>query len=263
MTCLNKMVRIATGRRIINHHPFSGYSAKRPKPTQKYVPPEELKRLMETPLKSRALEVTRDMSVFSCFTGLCHIDLYSLARQQIERDDEGFLWLNVSRQKTGNESRIFLLESAMRLIEKYAGTGCGDRVFPVKRCSLMNRDLKRIAIHCGIERRLTFHLSRHTFATTVCLNSGVSMETLSKMMGHSSMHSTQIYGEITSQKVGGEMKKLAKRTGKKRSKANIIITTRQISATSGHTQAIKLKRTQMTQVTRILPKVNPCSINKK
>jgi hypothetical protein len=91
MTHLQKMIKIANRKRIINHNPFAGFCAERPKATQKYVPEKELKKLMRTNLKSSGLEVTRDMFVFSCFTGLSYIDLYNLTHNQIEKDDEGFL----------------------------------------------------------------------------------------------------------------------------------------------------------------------------
>jgi len=209
MTHLRKMIKIAIRKRIINHNPFSGFRTQRPKPTQKYVPAEEMKKLKKIHLKSKALEVTRDMFVFSCFTGLSYIDLYYLTRRQIEKDDDGFLWVKISRQKTDNESKILLLDDALRLIEKYRGTDSGDKVFPMKSCSHMNRQLKKIASLCGIERRLTFHMSRHTFATETCLSRGISIETVSRMMGHNDLNSTEIYAKITHNKMNDDMQTLS------------------------------------------------------
>jgi integrase len=208
-TYLRKMVRIAIGRGIINHDPFTGYSAGRPKPSQKYVPVEELQKIMNTSLKSKTLDVTRDMFVFACYTGLSYIDLYNLSFRQIVKGNDGLLWLNTSRHKTDNLSRVPLLDDALLLIDKYRGSASGNKVFPMKSCGHMNRQLKKIAALCGIERRLTFHMSRHTFATETCLSQGVSIETVSKMMGHKSLSSTQIYAKVTHNKVNEDMQALA------------------------------------------------------
>jgi len=172
MICLKKMVRIAVKRGIISHNPFAGYSAERPKTSQRYVPIDELEKIMNTPLKS-ALAFTRDMFVFSCFTGLSYIDLYNLTGRQIVKNDDGSLWLIISRHKNDNASKIPLLDVALQLIEKYKGSVADDKVFPVKNCILMNRHLKKIAKLCGIERNLTFHMARHTFATTITFFSNI------------------------------------------------------------------------------------------
>jgi len=209
MTSLRKLVRIAISRRIIGHDPFIGYTSERPKQRQRYVPTNELKKIMETPLNNNSLDITRDMFVFSCYTGLAYIDLYNLTNQQIVKADDGSLWLNISRQKTGSASKIPLLELPLQLIEKYRGTGAGDKVFPMKVCVHMNKQLKNIAKICGIERNLTFHMARHTFATEICLSQDVPMVTVSKMMGHKKLDTTQIYAKVTHEKVSEEMKKLS------------------------------------------------------
>jgi len=215
MIYLKKMIKIAIRKRIIHHNPFEGYCAERPKPKQKYLPAKEMKKLMKTPLKSSALEVTRDMFVFSCFTGLCYIDLYHLSYGQIEKEDDGFLWVKISRQKTDSEVRVPLLDEALRLIEKYRGTGCGDKVFPMKSASHTNRQLKKIAKQCGIERRLTFHMSRHTFATETCLSQGVSLEAVKRLMGHLDLGSTEIYAKTTHDKMNEDMQSLSEIIGRK------------------------------------------------
>ena len=211
MTYLRQIVRIAVRRGLIAQDPFAGYRPERPKPSQRYVPMEELNRLAETPLESKALEVTRDMFVFSCFTGLSYIDLYNLTGRHIVKSGDGLVWLNISRCKTDSESRIPLLDDALRLIEKYRGSGSGDRVFPMKHSSHMNRQLKKIAALCGIERRLTFHMSRHTFATETCLSQGVSIESVSRMMGHKKLSTTQIYAKVTHDRINEEMKALSEK----------------------------------------------------
>ena len=103
----------------------------------------------------------------------------------------------------------------MKIIDKYKGTARKNRVFPMITCGLTNRYLKEIARQCGIERRLTFHMSRHTFATEICISRGVPLETTSRMMGHSSLTTTQIYARITHNKVIDDTRKFAKIIGKK------------------------------------------------
>jgi len=211
MTHLRRMIKIAIRKRIINHNPFAGYSVEsRPKPTQKYVPANDLKKLKTTPLNSAALDVTRDMFLFSCYTGLSYIDLYNLTYRQIEKDDDGYMWLKISRQKTESEANIFLLDEALQLIEKYRGTALRDKVFPMKSWSVMNRQLKKIAVLCNIERRLTFHMSRHTFATETCLSQGISIESVSSMMGHKYLDTTEIYAKTTPNKMSDDMQALSK-----------------------------------------------------
>jgi integrase len=205
------MIKIAIRKRIINHNPFAGYSVEsRPKASQKYIPANDLKKLKTTPLNNAALDVTRDMFLFSCYTGLSHIDLYNLTYRQIEKDDDGYMWLKISRQKTENEANVFLLDEALRLIEKYRETASGDRVFPMKSWGVMNRQLKKIAKLCGIERRLTSHMARHTFATETCLSQGISIESVSSMMGHKFLETTEIYAKTTPDKMGDDMKALSK-----------------------------------------------------
>jgi site-specific recombinase XerD len=203
------MVVIAIGRGIISRDPFAGYSSERPKPVPKYVPTEEVEKLLNTPLNSYALEVTRDMFIFSTYTGLAYIDLLNLTDRQIVKADDGSQWIHVNRHKNGNISKIPLLDTPLQLIEKYRETSSGDRIFPMKSNVLMNMQLKTIAKRCGIERRLTFHMSRHTFATETCLSQGVPIETVSRMMGHKKLSTTQIYAKVTERKVKEDMDNLS------------------------------------------------------
>jgi site-specific recombinase XerD len=170
-----------------------------------------MEKLMKTRLKNSALDFTRDMFVFSCYTGLSYIDLYNLTSNQIVKEDDDFLWLNVSRQKTDSDCKIPLMDVPLKLIEKYRGKCSGDRVFPMKSCGYMNRQLKKIANRCGIKRDLTFHMSRHTFATETCLSQGVPLETLKRMMGHRRLGTTQRYAKVTVNKIDEEMKILSEK----------------------------------------------------
>jgi len=152
---------------------------------------------------------SRSSSSKSAKNHLQYIDLYHLTTQQIVKGLDGSLWINISRHKNDNESKIPLLDVALQLIEKYRGTGSGDKVFPMKHNALMNRQMKKIAKLCGIKRRLTFHVSRHTFATETCLSQGVSIEAVSRMMGHKNLSTTQHYAKITHNRVNEEMETLS------------------------------------------------------
>jgi len=206
---LRKMIKIAIRKRIISHNPFAGFCSEGTKAKQRYVPKEELEKLMKTHLKSKSLDITRDMFIFSCYTGLSYIDLFNLTSRQIEKDNDGFLWINTSRQKTDNESKILLLDEALWLIEKYRGTGSGDKVFPMKSCGHINGQLKKIASLCNIAKRLTFHMARHTFATEICLSQGISIESIGRMMGHKDPNSTEIYAKTTPDKMSDDMQMLS------------------------------------------------------
>jgi site-specific recombinase XerD len=211
LTCLRKMIKIAISRGIISGDPFSGFSPERPKSSQKYIPADDLDKLMKTPMKRRTQEVVRDMFVFSCFTGLAYIDLFNLTIEQIVKTDDGSLWLNINRQKTGIFAKIPLLDEALKIIEKYRGTATGNKVFPMKSNSAVNKQLKSIAKQCGIERNLHSHAARHTFATEVCLSQGVPIETVSRMMGHNKLSTTQIYAKVTHNKVEEDMETLSEK----------------------------------------------------
>ena len=211
MKSLQTMVKTAIRKGIISHNPFADYSPERPKPIQRYIPVEELEKLMKTPLKNHSLDVTRDLFVFSCFTGLSYIDLYNLTDEHIVKADDGALWINISRHKTDVVSKIPLLDIALQIIEKYRGKCSGNKVFPVKNSGDMNKQLKKIATLCGIERRLTFHMSRHTFATETCISNGVPIETVSRMMGHKNVTTTQIYAKVTNNKIDEDMQALSEK----------------------------------------------------
>src|SRR5574344_2210540 len=125
--------------------------------------------------------------------------------------DDGVLWIKTSRQKTGTPCDIPLLDIPKQIIEKYKGIAKNGKLLPMLSCGRLNKNLKVIAKLCNIERRLIYHMSRHTYATQVCISQGVPIETLSKMMGHRSITTTQLYAKITNQKVNEDMKILSNR----------------------------------------------------
>lgn len=176
-----------------------------------YLTQGEINSMLERKFDSQRLELVRDMFAFSCYTGLSYIDVSGLTTDHIQHDNAGNLWVMTKRQKTKVPINIRLLEIPRRIIEKYAGTGKGDKLFPMPSNQKINDYLKEVAALCGINKRVTFHLSRHSFATTVTLGNGVPIETVSKMLGHTNIRTTQIYARITNQKLSQDMDALARK----------------------------------------------------
>jgi len=157
------------------------------------------------------LNTVRDMFVFCCYTGLAYVDVHKLKRSEIVKGVDDNLWIYTSRQKTDTLSRIPVLPEALSIIREYEDhPQCvvKDALLPVMSNQKMNAYLKEIADLCKIEKPLTFHIARHTFATTVTLNNGVPIESVAKMMGHTSIKTTQIYAKVMDHKISSDMLKL-------------------------------------------------------
>ena len=144
------------------------------------------------------------MFLFSCYTGIPYGDMKLLTKDNLSLADDGTWWIRSSREKTGVEFEIPLLELPLRIIEKYRDTAPDGRLLPMYANSTMNFYLKRIARICGIDRRLVFHSGRHTYATEITLSHGIPLETVSKMLGHSRIETTQIYAKVTDDKIGSD-----------------------------------------------------------
>ncbi|KAA6305818.1 hypothetical protein EZS27_042529, partial [termite gut metagenome] len=142
-----------------------------------------------------------------------YADLKNLRQDAVQRQADGSLWIVLNRQKTGTASCIPLLDIPIRILEKYKNTAfAGENGIVFKLRTLENTDiqLKKIAQAAGIDKRLTFHMSRHSFATSICLSQGVPIETLSQMLGHQDITTTQIYAKVTRTKINEDMTNLAK-----------------------------------------------------
>ena len=136
--------------------------------------------------------------------------MYNLTEENLQTSFDGHLWIKTNRQKTGVESNIRLLDVPKHIIEKYSGMAEGGRLLPVPCYPHCRYGIKAVAKQCGINKNVTWHQSRHSYATTICLSNGVPIETLSKMMGHTSIRSTQIYAKMTAEKVSNDMERLSK-----------------------------------------------------
>lgn len=193
---LKHIAQIAVNRCIVPFSPFKDFSPVKPKQKQMYLTREELDRLMNTTFDTPNRNFTRDMFLFSVFTGICYCDMRNLTEKNVTRDSDGNLWIETRRQKTGTPENVRLLDIAVRIIEKYRGMDSGGKLFPMLTKESMNIHLKKMAVQCGITRNLSFHLARHTFATTVTLANNVPLQEVSAMLGHASTRMTQHYARV-------------------------------------------------------------------
>ena len=203
---LRKMVKIAMGKGLIDCDPFASYRPQRVKYEPRYLSKLDFEKLVNTPLEDLSLGIVRDMFLLSSFTGLAFTDMRNLTNQNLVHFPDGAVWLELNRQKSGRRSDIPLIPIALDIIEKYRGIPRGDKLLPMYSSWRINELLKIVAEKCGIETNLCFHVARHTFATQHTLSRGVPIESVSHMMGHSSIRSTQIYAEVTSEKIHREIK---------------------------------------------------------
>ncbi|MDX5435789.1 MAG: site-specific integrase [Pontibacter sp.] len=209
-----KIIRICLANGWISTNPFLNYKAKVRAVERVFLSEEELQRMAEKEFASERLSQVRDIFLFSCFTGLSYVDVQQLRHTDICKGIDGEQWIVKNRQKTGTPSRIPLLPTALYIIKKYKEHPqhvYEGKVLPVPSNQKMNAYLKEIADLCGIQKQLTFHIARHTFATTVTLLNGVPMESVSKMLGHTNLKTTQHYAKILDVKVGEDMRELRKR----------------------------------------------------
>lgn len=208
MIALKKIITRAINQGTLRRNPFMNYVAEQPLKKYRHLTEEEFQKLLTTPITTQRYYRTRDWFVFSSFTGLSYADMCALSVDNLITEQDGSTWIKIPRQKTGTVCSIKLLSIPLMIIEKYRDERKTDKIFNMISLSNICINLKEIARLCGIERNLTYHMARHTYATQTCISQGVPIETLSKLMGHRSIQTTQIYAKITNQKVNEDMKKL-------------------------------------------------------
>lgn len=204
----HKIINQCLANGWLNKDPFSNYKAKVKEVVRDFLSEAEIEQMINKEFISERLELVRDIFVFSCFTGLAYIDVKQLTLDNISLGIDGDKWIFKNRQKTDTASKIPLLPMAQAIINKYAEQPvCKNekRLLPILSNQKMNAYLKEIADVCGIKKDLTFHIARHTFATTITLSNGVPLETVSKMLGHTSLKTTQHYAKILDKKISEDM----------------------------------------------------------
>ena len=217
LSMLASLLKDLYKRHIIDTYPFLGYSIRWDVGSPRYITKEELLRIIaldDTQLGDYEL-VSRDMFVFACYTGLSYTDIYHLTSEHLV-EEGGMTWIRKPRIKTGNVCHIPLLPEAAAIIEQYRGIH--TRAFrheppkgyllPIPGCDTVNIHLKKMARLCKINKCLTFHMARHTFASQMTLSEGVSIESVSKMLGHSQIKTTQVYAETSPERVFRDVERI-------------------------------------------------------
>jgi len=207
----HKIIKICLANDWLDKNPFANYKSKVKEVERVYLTEAEIQSILEKDFKTERLSLVRDIFLFSCFTGLAYIDVKNLTKSHISLGIDGEKWIFTHRQKTESASKIPILPVTQIIIDKYKNhPQCinENKLIPILSNQKMNAYLKEIAGICEIEKELTFHIARHTFATTVTLTNGVPIETVSKMLGHKNLHTTQHYAKVLDRKVSEDMKLL-------------------------------------------------------
>lgn len=215
---LKKIIFFSLANGWIVANPFLHYKLKAKASPRTFLTQAELDAMRTKRLHVQRHIQVRDIFVFSCYTGLAYIDVQKLKRSEIQIGDDGKEWIFTSRTKTETPSHIPILAEAKEILDRYQDHPVCEikgLALPVYTNQRMNSYLKEIADHCGITKNLTFHLARHTFATTVTLSNGVPIETVSKMLGHNSLKTTQHYAKVLDSKTGHDMSELAEKLSKR------------------------------------------------
>jgi len=214
---LNRVLDYCVKYEWLDKNVLFGYKCPVKESKREYLTQDELQRVMDKEIHIDRLSEVRDIFVFCCHTGYAYKDAAQLTPDHIGTGINGRKWIYTSRQKNDNVSNVPLLDQAMQIIEKYKDHPIcvsKNRILPMKSNQKLNAYLKELADICSISKPMTMHIARHTFATTVLLSNGVSMEATSKMLGHSSLKTTQIYGKILETRVGAEMEILSQKLSK-------------------------------------------------
>ncbi len=211
ITNFKKIIRIAYANDWISKDPFIHWKAKLKIVDREFLTSDEIQRIVEKDFSTDRLNQVKDIFIFSCFTGLAYADVKKLTKNDIVIGIDSQNWIKTKRTKTDTRSNIPILSIPQAIIDKYEAHQESldtELLLPVLSNQKMNAYLKEIADLCKINKNLTFHLARHTFATTVTLTNGVPIESVSKMLGHKSLRTTQHYAKIIDKKVSEDMNAL-------------------------------------------------------
>ena len=213
---LHAMVYLAVSKGWISVHPFPDVWVVPQSRERRFLDENEIRQVMDVHLPNYKTAIVRDIFVFCTFTGLAYADVKKLTYDDLHTDSNGDMWIVDKRQKTGTQFRVQLLPVAKQLVEKYRRLALPDgAVFPVPAYNSFRGSLQAIARRAGLSFVPSSHVGRHSFATSVCLSQGVPIETVSKMLGHKHVTTTQIYAKITYDKIKRDMANLQARIGDK------------------------------------------------
>ena len=205
---LRRVLNLAISLEYITVNPYSKFKVGLEETHREILSMAELKRIEEKRISIERLSVVRDIFVFACYTGLSFSDISKLSRKHLQTRDDGKDWIIIDRTKTNNRCQIPVLPKAREILLRYKGypkLNGKHTLLPVLTNQKMNSYLKELADICQINKDVTMHVARHTFATSVTLGNGVPIETVSKLLGHSSLRTTQIYAKILDEKIAKDM----------------------------------------------------------
>lgn len=206
-----KVINLAVKNDWLLKDPFAKFTSKFQEVKRDFLTKEEMSRIEDKEFQSDRLNKVKDIFLFGCYTGLSYIDIFELTHNELVKDEDGDFWIKTNRTKTGTDSSIPLLSIPLAIVRKYENDPereISGKLLPVRSNQKLNDYMKEIAAICGISKKLTMHIARHTFATTVTLTNDVPIESVSKMLGHKNIRTTQIYAKIVDKKVSSDMKKL-------------------------------------------------------
>jgi integrase len=216
-----KMINLAIKLEWMVKNPFSQFQLKFNKYDRQYLSERELELIESTQYTNERLEKIKDCFIFACYTGLSYIDVKELTLNQITKGIDNNYWIITKREKTNETVKIPILPKALDIINKYKSTSkntSNKTLLPLCSNQKTNAYLKEIAKDCDIHKNITFHVARHTFATTLMLSNGVPMETVSKLLGHTKLSTTQIYARVIESKISEDIQNLLKRFEAKKQK---------------------------------------------
>ncbi|MBU2903990.1 site-specific integrase [Arenibacter algicola] len=211
MERLKKMSRLAVKLEWLEKDPFINYKLRFEKTERQFLTERELQLIEDTMFTIPSTQHIKDLFIFACYTGLSFIDVSELKIDHLVKGMDGNDWLYTKRTKTDEPLKIPLLPKAKEIIDKYRHNDRllkSGRLLPLYSNQMINRTLRDIATACGIRKKITFHVARHTFATAITLSNGVPIETVSKLLGHTKLSTTQIYARVVEKKVGEDMQNL-------------------------------------------------------
>src|SRR5690606_28844359 len=225
MERFKKMVNLAVKLEWIPKNPFNQFQLKFDKFDRQFLTERELELIENTHYTNERLERVKDYFIFSCYTGLSYVDVRELTLNHIARGIDNNYWIFTKREKTNETVKIPILPKALAIINKYKAFSQhtnGEKVLPLYSNQKINIYLKDIAKDCGIHKNLSFHVARHTFATTVMLSNGVPLETVSKLLGHTKLSTTQIYARVVETKISEDISTLLQRFQTKKKQIQAI-----------------------------------------
>ena len=213
MKCFKKIINLAIANEWMTKNPFAGIKFQAKEVIKEVLTKEEIEKIMSKQFDMERLEYVRDVFIFCCYTGLAYVDVNNLKAEHITKDNDGDAWIRKAREKTDNMCNIPLLKIPQMILEKYKNNPLcvrSGRLLPVTSNQKMNSYLKEIATRCDIKKSLSTHTARYSYASTICLANGVSMENVAKMLGHSDIRMTQHYAKVMDSSIKRDMINVAK-----------------------------------------------------